>query len=798
MMRSALRSVQLKFLFILIPGMLLAFVLSYGLTYYGSTQHFKAQQDAQHANLKVYPDILAEPVWNFNAPVVRSILQGMMTDPDILLIEVYDEGNNLLDRVKSDQHAETATALEFSAPIIYRNAHIRQTAGSLKVLVGNASLRGEQQRHLNDAIVSLVLSIIAISLGVMLMQYRVFGEPIRRLMKAINTSQHQTRFDKVDLTGLHDDQLSDIIRAFNVMQSQLEQQHQHLLSSEQRFRKLYHTTPALLFTLDHQGTILHTSRYFLHYLGFDRDTVNGRLLRDFCDMPEEQWAGLTRDLLCASSIHKLPLRLRNSQDKWLDMQLDASCSPDDPDMAALAIMTDVTSLKDAHREINRQANTDSLSGLPNRSNFIQQLTRQIRESRKAHSDLSVMFIDLDRFKSVNDTFGHKIGDELISIAGMRIRHALRPGDLLARLGGDEFAVLLHDSSADQCANIAKRIISSLESAFPLADSDIYIAASVGISRFPQDAASPEELLQKADIAMYRAKEEGGNRYECYIPEQDEKARDRARIENLLRHALEDNLLELHFQPIVDLASGELRGAEALARLRDYDGKLIPPNLFIPLAEESGLIVPIGSWILHQACAQLSTWQKQHGEQLYMSVNVSSRQLQSKQFLPALKHALKNSAICSETLVLEITESLLMHDSQSNRQIFSEIDQTGCHIAIDDFGTGYSALSYLMNFPLDLLKIDRSFISNCVENETHRGLVETILNMGRSLKLDVIIEGVETAEQQALLSGLGGQTAQGFYFSRPLLAAEFSQRYIVDTSAQDNQTEEPTEADKAPL
>ena len=275
--------------------------------------------------------------------------------------------------------------------------------------------------------------------------------------------------------------------------------------------------------------------------------------------------------------------------------------------------------------------------------------------------------------------------------------------------------------------------------------------------------------------MYRAKYNGGG-YSFYIPEKEELAQHRLSVEKQLRHCLLHDSLVLHYQPIINLANGTICGAEALLRLKAADGSLIYPDQFISLAEETGLIIPIGHWCIKQACKQLAQWQHSLSADFYVSVNISPRQLQSTQFLPELKQALADHNIAPETLVIEITESLLMHDNHNNQRIIQAIDETGCQIAIDDFGTGYSALSYLMNFPVDILKIDRSFIHNCVEDETSRSLVNAILNLSESLNLRVITEGIETVEQLNLIQQAGSEAAQGYFFSRPISAEDLTKNW----------------------
>ncbi len=768
------RAVQFRFLLILSAAMLLAFLTSYVIAVYSANQQFNQELEKKHKSLSTYANILADPVWNFNTPIVIAIQQSMLLDPNIMQVEVFDESHNLLHSAHAEQRPDSETVFTFEAPIIYSNAHITTAAGTLKVVISNASLLANKSSYLKEMLTSLGLVILALSAGVAVIQFRVLGGPIKQLHHAIHRSKQAATFALVPQAP--DNELGDIIRAFNDMQGEIQHKHAALEQSEKRFRTLYHATPALLFSLSRNGIILDASQYLLDYLNYSAEQViNKKLCELFC-LSADAGERLTAQIWQDGALKKHPLTILSGHGTRLHMQLDVEIPATRPDQGALAVMTDVSQLKRAHQELDQQARTDSLSGQPNRFHFQQQLDAAIATLEAQGGQLAVMFLDLDRFKSVNDTFGHTVGDQLIRCAGQRIAAHLRPDDMLARLGGDEFAIILKDASHTACRTIAQRILQALDQVFLLADSQIFVSSSIGIALYPADANSPEGLLQLADIAMYRAKYDGGGGYSFYIPEKEEQAQHRQSIEKLLRNCLVHNSLELHYQPIIDLVSGQICGAEALLRLKAPDGVLIYPGQFIALAEESGLIIPIGEWCIRQACKQLAQWQQSLSSDFYLSVNVSPRQLQSTQFLPSLQQALANTGVPAESLVIEITESLLIHDNPNNQRIIQAIDETGCQIAIDDFGTGYSALSYLMTFPVDILKIDRSFIHNCVEEETSRSLVNAILNLSESLKLRVITEGIETAEQLQLIRQAGCTRAQGYYFSRPIPAAELTAQW----------------------
>lgn len=767
-MLNRIRSLRIKLLLVLLPGVLIALLFSFGYSTHSAQQQFDMNLQQKRHSLKQYPSVLVEPLWNFNTSALKSITQSMMLDPDILQISIWDEGDNLVSQMRSPMFHEVSAAFIIEEPLIYSNAHITQRAGTLKVVVGNISLLQRQERYFRETLLSLLLIVITMLIAVYLIYSRMLGGPIKSLLQAINRSQD----DRVFATVQHSsgDELGDIANAFNKMQRRIEQDHSRLTNNEQRLRTLYHSTPSLLFSFDKHGTIRDASDYFLTALGFTQDEITGIELKRL--VPESNLSAevdlLITNLWKQGIISDHPLQITDGSGNQRDILVDATLSASGSYPGALAVMTDITSLKQAHRELDRQANTDMLSGLPNRNHFQRYLELLVETRKQSQAPFALLFIDLDRFKSVNDTFGHHVGDDLIRAAALRISGVLRSGDRVARLGGDEFAVALERiNSPKDAAETARRILKELEGSFYLTDCNIYASASIGIACYPRDADTPTTLLQNADIAMYRAKEEGRSRYALYSPEHCTHTRELARIEELLRRAIDDDLLELHYQPIINIPEGRIVGAEALLRLKDGND-LVSPFHFIPLAEETGLIVPIGAWCIEKACAQLAHWRATLDPDFYLSVNASTRQFQSDKLMNTLDQSLAHYKLPPSSLVIEITESLLLHDNHNNLKVVSQIDKLGCGIAIDDFGTGYSALSYLMKFPLDVLKIDRSFITNCANHtdSKHASLVKAIIQMSHSMNLRVITEGIETPEQMSFILDQGGSYAQGYYFAKP--------------------------------
>jgi diguanylate cyclase (GGDEF)-like protein len=425
-------------------------------------------------------------------------------------------------------------------------------------------------------------------------------------------------------------------------------------------------------------------------------------------------------------------------------------------------------------KIWRQANFDTLTGLSNRSLFMDRLDRAQAYARRHESKLALLFIDLDGFKDVNDTLGHAHGDLLLQEAAKRLQNCVRDMDTVSRLGGDEFTVILPELvESISAAKVAGTILNSLARPYVIDDHETRLSASIGITVFPQDGKDPGMLLQHADTAMYRAKAEGRNTFRYFTWEMNKEAGGRVAMESALRRALRQGEFRLHYQPILNTSDGSLIGAEALIRWASPDNGMIGPNDFIPLAEKSGLIMPIGDWVMRQAATDLAKWDEMGLNIEYVSVNVSILQFQTMGFTKKMLEFLANQPHLHSRLLFEITESVYMDESKDPGARLDTLRKRGIGIAIDDFGTGYSSLGYLKRFPVDKIKIDRSFIRDVTNDPEDASLCEAIIAMAHHLKLRVVAEGVETEQQLQFLKERGCDFAQGFFFSKPMPVEMFT-------------------------
>jgi len=442
-------------------------------------------------------------------------------------------------------------------------------------------------------------------------------------------------------------------------------------------------------------------------------------------------------------------------------------------IGAVIVFHDVSAARAMSLQMTHTAHHDVVTGLPNRLLLNDRITQSIALAHRQSRPFAVLFLDLDHFKNINDSLGHAGGDELLRSVSTRLLAGVRGSDTVSRQGGDEFAILLPEiTHAEDAATCAAKILVALNAPYVIGVRTVHVGASIGISLYPRDGEDSETLIKNADMAMYHAKERGRGNFQFFEGAMNLKAVERQSVESELRRALSNQEFLLHYQPKVNLDTGDITGVEALIRWQQSDRGLVPPSEFVPIAEDCGLIVPIGRWVMREACTQARAWQDAGLPHLRMAVNVSAIEFRAKGFVEYVRKILSETGLQARYLVLELTERVLMENAESTALLLEEIKAMGVHLAVDDFGTGYSSLSYLRQFPIDVLKIDQSFIQKITSNLNDSTIIAAIIAMGRNLHHIVIAEGIETQEQIAYLQSQHCEEGQGFLLSPPVSAAEF--------------------------
>ncbi|MFI3155380.1 MAG: EAL domain-containing protein [Methylococcaceae bacterium] len=527
---------------------------------------------------------------------------------------------------------------------------------------------------------------------------------------------------------------------------------------------------------DADGTILAVNPAFTELTGYSQEEVVGKNPNILSSGRQDAafYQSMWKQLIESGHWSGEVWNRRKSGEFYAEwLSINTSYNPDGSAHRRVGLFSDITQRKQSDELIWRQAHYDPLTELPNRSMFRDHLEQAIKKADRTKLSVALLFIDLDHFKQVNDTLGHIMGDELLKDATERLSRCVRDTDTVARLGGDEFAVILSEvSDIGGIERVIQDILQSIAEPYRLGTELAYISASIGVSLYPKDSDNIDELLKNADQAMYGAKDQGRNRHCYFAHSMQEAAQNRLQLTTDMRVALSDEQFQVYYQPIVDVASGELIKAEALIRWQHPTRGLINPEDFIPFAEDSGLIIGIGRWILHTACAQTMAWREQSWSLPQITVNVSARQFYEGNFKDVVQEVLDKTQLPPEDLELEITESMLMHDMVKAVSTVQDLWKVGVHISEDDFGTGYSSLNYLKKFPVHTLKIDRSFVSDIGDNPDDSALVAAIITIAHSMHLKVVAEGVETEQQLEFLRQQGCNYCQGFLFAKPMSAQEF--------------------------
>ncbi len=595
-------------------------------------------------------------------------------------------------------------------------------------------------------------------LAVLCLRLRSVAEGITHASLTGDWSHAATDRIRVD----SDDQLGETARAFNSLLDALE--------SGEHFRSLVRNASDVITVVDPSGRISYQTPSVSSVLGYPPAAFIGSDFRELVHPDDGPTFGDDLGKLAAGRPQASSgFRMRHRNGSWRWTETVANNLLHDPAVNGIVLTTrDVSDRKELEERLHTQAFYDPLTGLANRALFMDRLRAAEEHERDNGTPATVLFLDLDNLKTVNDSLGHDCGDALLRGVAARISSCLRQEDTFARLAGDEFAVLLlGPEGSEAAARAAERVLASLREPLLLADRLVRVGVSMGIATSTTCTASGIDLLRAADVAMYVAKTNGKGRCEVFQPRHHAAALEREQLQADLHQALDRDEFVLHYQPIVNLSSGDVSGYEALLRWQHPERGLVNPADFIALAEDSGLIVPIGRWVLREATRQAAAWQSQDRERrTRVSVNVSVRQFQDPGLIEDIADALRDSGLEPQLLTLEITETLFLQDTVSATRKLHEIGELGIRLALDDFGTGYSSLSYLRRFPIDMLKIDKSFVDGVANNIEDRAVIGAIVQLGQTLKLDLVAEGIETSDELKVLRSLGVHYGQGYHLGRP--------------------------------
>ncbi|MCG7953573.1 MAG: EAL domain-containing protein [Candidatus Thiodiazotropha endolucinida] len=555
-------------------------------------------------------------------------------------------------------------------------------------------------------------------------------------------------------------------------------------TAEEKLRladRAFQNTAEGITVTDASGNIVSTNPAFEAITGYSHEEVlgqNPRVLKSG-HHPDSFYKEMWDTLLLTGHWRGEIWNRRKNGDAYPEwLTISAVKDGNDETTHYVGVFTDISQIKEAQDQINFLAHHDALTRLPNRALFRERFDHALMHARRENASIALLFLDLDRFKTVNDTLGHPVGDQVLLEVSKRMNQIIRASDTLARLGGDEFVLLLEEQTdAQHAAVVARKLIDLFSRPMIIGEHELVVTASIGITLYPNDGDDPDKLIRHADRAMYEAKQQGRNTYRFFTQALTEGALERLMMENDLRRAVARNELILHYQPIVNLETRQLQGIEALVRWQHPEQGLIAPGLFIELAEEIGIIGEIGQWVLRAACSQLARWDRDGFKVPRISVNLSVQQIDREGLITMVSEELNNSGLSPERLELEVTESMLIRNPELSRTVLSELRTLGVKFAIDDFGTGYSSLAYLKLLPLDHLKIDQSFVRDIGKDANDEAIVRAIIGMSKSLGLESVAEGVEEAHQARFLQQAGSELAQGYLYSRPLPADEIFSNWI---------------------
>jgi diguanylate cyclase (GGDEF)-like protein/PAS domain S-box-containing protein len=599
------------------------------------------------------------------------------------------------------------------------------------------------------------------------------GNPLKEVGWNIARKDGNIRYVEGSISLLKDSSGKPIgFRGITHDVTERKQAEEALRQSEEKYRSILENIQEAYFEVDLSGNFIFFNDSLCRITGCSREELSGANYKQFSDEENSKnvFTVFNKVFLSGQPTEGFDWLIirKDDSNRYIEASVSLKNDSSGKPCGFKGVIRDITERKCIEQELNHMATHDVLTGLPNRLMFSQLLNHAIQSALRNQKQLAVFFIDLDRFKTINDSLGHEAGDMLLKEMALRFKQSLRTVDVVGRLGGDEFIIMVEDfSDLKQVETLAHKVLSTVMQPMMIVGEECRVTASIGISVYPKDGQDEQSLMKNADIAMYYAKEQGKNSFQFHSENIRSMSTERLTIETNLRHAMERNEFFLNYQAKIDLKTKKITGVEALLRWNNPYLGLVTPMQFIPIAEETGIIIPIGRWVMKTACAQNVAWQKNGLPSISMAVNLSVRQLMDDSLTNDIQSVLRETGLSPNLLELEITESMVMHNTERFLPVLTKIKEMGVRLAIDDFGTGYSSLAQLKNFPINTLKVDRSFIRNLPDDLDNRAITEAVIVMGKSLKLTVVAEGVETIEQQDFLREQICDEMQGFYFSKPI-------------------------------
>ncbi|MGM0769848.1 MAG: EAL domain-containing protein [Pseudomonadota bacterium] len=731
-----------------------------------------------------YASSLARSLWALDQKLLQTQMEGILSMPDVVHLRLRIEPDSELVMGEVPRESQTTS---HSFDLVHQGDEMFKL-GELTVTADLNRVYNEMKRKVGLILVTQFFKTFLVSILIIW----IFQHFVARHLSAmanyarefsLTNPTNPLRLDRPDTPLNRRDELAQVTEAINHMRERLNDdaaRQERDAAEIRKFSKAIEQSPSSVLICDRQWRIEFANQKFTQLTGYDANNILGKHPGALSDNTMEHretrhlWQSIRLQVQRVGVWQGEVNSVRRNGERFWEQLIVTPIKGSNGDATGYLILgEDISIRKRYEQQLLRQANYDILTGLPNRMLALDRLKLALAQARRENSLVGVMFLDLDNFKHINDTLGHDAGDNLLIEAARRISSCLRGTSTVARLGGDEFLVILPGLAGPEATSqVAERILKTFEPAYLLNGQEVFVTTSIGIAIFPSDSDNSGTLLQHADAAMYQAKHKGKSSFAHFAPEMTEVSHERLQMESRMRRALEQNEFELYFQPIVRTDTGALCSAEALLRWNNPSMGMVMPDRFIPLAEETGLIIPIGEWVLHEACQKAVRWREITGTDIGVSVNVSPRQFRDQGFTAAVMNALKTSGLAPEKLELEITERLILDNTIETADILKQLDAAGIRLSVDDFGTGYSALSYLKSYPFDTLKIDKSFVQDVMKEQEDASLVKAIINMAHSLGLHVIAEGVEEEAQTHFLQQQGCDYSQGYFYSRPVPEAEF--------------------------